>query len=140
MKKNTVSDPKRMVGTLKKRKTKRQKKMIMQLKLTFFSLIFIICIVGLAISLFWIKTKRAVLGVWNYDTVTSYQFDKSGEGSLIVPDNTYPFSYLIDRNLMFLDFEDASLSDMIFQYSVKNNTLSIINKSTGQELILKKQN
>lgn len=138
MRKTVVSDHKRKINDSKKSEKRKKKKFLLKLGLIIFSLIFIMSIVGITLSLFSLKTKRAICGVWSYDTITVYQFEENGNGNLILPENRYPFTYQIDRDLLFLDFEEENLTDITFQYSVNKNTLSIINNVTGQELILEK--
>lgn len=64
-------------------------------------------------------------GTWDYDGVTVYQFDGNGNGSLILPSNTYPFTYEIKDNELRIDFESDAARDAAYTFSVKNGVLTM---------------
>ena len=66
-----------------------------------------------------------LVGTWRYDEVTAYQFDGKGNGKLILPDKEYPFSYEIAEEKLSIDFESEGVRDFIYDYSVKENQLTL---------------
>ncbi len=71
------------------------------------------------------SNKDAIAGKWSFDQTTVYYFDGKGKGSLQLPLITYDFSYeLTDKNVS-IDFEDESVEDKTFLYSVSDDLLTL---------------
>ena len=71
-------------------------------------------------------------GTWSIDDYTRYYFDGSGKGSLILPDDTYAFSYKINGNTVELDFESAQLSDSKYEFTVQKDKMILKGKKPNE--------
>lgn len=82
-----------------------------------------------------------IIGTWTTDGVTIYKFDNNGKGSLNTSLSKYDFSYIINDNKIYIDFENEKAIDSSFEFSIKEDTLTIkgIDETTGV-YTLKKQN
>lgn len=82
-----------------------------------------------------------IIGTWTTDGVTIYKFDNKGKGSLNTSLSKYDFSYIINDNKIYIDFENEKAIDSSFEFSIKEDTLTIkgIDETTGI-YTLKKQN
>lgn len=65
-------------------------------------------------------------GTWDFDGVTVYQFDGKGNGSLNLPDNTYPFTYEIKDNVVSIDFEGNEAKDAAYNFTVEKDKLVLV--------------
>ena len=52
-------------------------------------------------------------GVWSLDDVTIYSFNGKGHGTLSLPLNSYEFDYVLEDNVIKIDFTDADAIDPI---------------------------
>ncbi len=73
-------------------------------------------------------------GTWDMDGTTVYQFEGNGEGSMILPSNTYTFKYTIneEEKTVSIDFEDEKANDYTYNYEVTKDKL-ILSGSEGKE-------
>ena len=69
--------------------------------------------------------KDGLKGTWTLDSTTVYAFDGKGGGALVLPLNTYDFSYTAEDETLAIDFIDPSASDAVYRYSVKGSTLTL---------------
>ncbi len=88
-------------------------------------LIFIIIVILVVLNL--LPNKKGIdnklLGTWTTDGVTKYKFDKDNTGALILPLNTYKFTYEIKGNKLSIDFENEKSEDSTFTYYFKDDKL-----------------
>ena len=73
-------------------------------------------------------------GTWDMDGTTVYQFDPDGRGAMILPSNTYSFSYLVDaeNKSVSIDFDDERATDYTYSYRFEKNKL-ILFGTVGKE-------
>lgn len=71
--------------------------------------------------------------VWTTDGVTVYEFDNRGKGALKLPSEEYKFTYVVNGNKIYIDFESEKAVDSDYEYSFENDNLILkgINKTTG---------
>lgn len=111
----------------------------------FLSIIIIIILITIFIinkeKIFMNFGSNKIRGTWTTDGVTIYKFDNNGKGSLITSLSKYDFSYKINDNKIYIDFENEKAIDSSFEFSIKEDTLTIkgIDETTGI-YTLKKQN
>ena len=67
--------------------------------------------------------NREFIGSWTTDGVTVYQFKRNYKGSLVVPLGEYPFTYEINGDKIFIDFENEKSTDSEFTYSFEDDKL-----------------
>ena len=71
------------------------------------------------------KTKEELLGSWSTKGNTIYEFEKKGKGKMIVPLKEYNFTYKIEDNKLYIDYEDESANDAEYEYTIEKNKLTI---------------
>lgn len=95
--------------------------------------IFMIClvvltIVSIAIAIELIhrpKGSNNLTGRWSLDDVTIYNFDGNGHGEMVLPLNTYEFSYIVEADKIKIDFVSENAEDREYSYSISGDTLTL---------------
>ncbi len=59
------------------------------------------------------KSYKHLKGLWDYDTVTMYEFDEKGNGTLVLPTKKYNFTYTADEDTITIDFEDEKAYEIV---------------------------
>ena len=59
------------------------------------------------------------------DGTTAYEFSGDGNGALLLPNVTYEFTYKIKKDQISIDYENESVRDGTYSFSVENNTLTL---------------
>ena len=76
------------------------------------------------------------------DGTTAYEFSGDGNGALLLPNVTYEFSYDIKKDQISIDYENESVRDGTYTFTVEDNTLTLIggegNAEIGKEYVLTK--
>lgn len=67
--------------------------------------------------------KPTLLGRWNLDGTTIYEFGKNGKGSLVLMHAEYEFQYTVDGDLLVIDFVDEGALDSKYTFSVEKRLL-----------------
>ena len=62
-------------------------------------------------------------GVWSLDDVTIYSFNGKGHGTLSLPLNSYEFDYVLEDNVIKIDFTDADAIDRSYIFTVTEEEL-----------------
>lgn len=95
--------------------------------------IFVLTLIILCIVLFFrsCSTDKRIVGTWDYDTVTIYRFDKNGEGALLLPNESYAFTYSVEEDRLFIDFENESLTDHTYIFTVNGSKLTLTAEEPG---------
>lgn len=70
--------------------------------------------------------KNELLGVWQYDQYTQYEFSNDGEGCLCVDDVHYEYKYKISGDTLKLDFVEDIVRDCEYSFAIDGNTLTLI--------------
>lgn len=65
-------------------------------------------------------------GKWDVDGTTAYEFSGDGNGALLLPNVTYKFSYDINKDQISIDYENESVRDGTYTFTVEDNTLTLI--------------
>ncbi len=68
---------------------------------------------------------KQIQGEWAVDNITKYDFNSDGKGALILPSDTYDFTYEIDNDVITIDFTSDLVIDSSYIYTIKNNVLTI---------------
>ncbi len=76
-------------------------------------------------------------GNWILDEVTGYEFDRNGKGVMSVQSSEYPFTYQIDGDQLFIDFELESAADRTYTYTIDDDVLKL--SAGGQHYEMKKR-
>lgn len=103
-------------------------------KKIFLIIIFFIVLIGSLFTFKLINKNKTddLIGLWDIDGNTKYEFDGKGNGKIIVPLANYEFTYTIEKeNIIIVDFKDEKSRDTKYEYKVTNETLELtdINQS-----------
>lgn len=92
----------------------------------------IIAILALSISLIFhfqkgnTKDLLQFQGEWVYDEYTKYEFDGTGNGCMCLEDLHYAYTYTVDNDEIYIDFEDASLHDCTYTFTLNEKKLMLV--------------
>ena len=65
-------------------------------------------------------------GKWDLDGTTAYEFSGEGNGALLLPNVTYDFTYTIKDDQISIDYENESVRDGTYTFSVEEDKLTLI--------------
>ena len=65
-------------------------------------------------------------GKWDLDGTTAYEFSGDGNGALLLPNATYEFTYEIKKDQVSIDYENESVRDGAYTFSVDKDKLTLI--------------
>ena len=71
------------------------------------------------------KGDKELLGTWATEGNTIYEFQKKDKGKMIVPLKEYNFTYKIEDNKLYIDYEDKNANDAEYEYTVEEDKLTI---------------
>lgn len=95
----------------------------------------ILLVVGIILIVNALKETDPLVGKWNYDDTTIYEFGEDGRGSLILPLNSYSFSYKDDNGSLFIDFSDDTAEDKTYTYEISDDILLLTGDGTEYRFI-----
>ena len=80
-----------------------------------------------------IQQAQSLIGVWTTDGVTVYEFKEDGKGMLKLPLSEYKFTYKIEENNLFINFESKETRDSNYEYFFEKENLILkgIKGTTG---------
>ena len=110
---------------LKRRKKRQQQRLIRQGAVG-------VAILGLLILIIVLIVKGCsggtdvLKGKWNLDGTTAYEFSGDGNGALLLPNVTYEFTYEIKKDKISIDYENESVRDGTYTFSVDEDKLTLI--------------
>jgi hypothetical protein len=64
-----------------------------------------------------------ILGRWDLDGTTMYEFDKDGKGALVLSYKEYEFQYEIEDGVLHIDFPEGVGIDAQYTFEVKDDLL-----------------
>lgn len=117
------------------KKAQKRRLTILALPVVVLIFIFILCLRGC-------KPSNPVVGKWDMDGITSYEFKRNGKGSMILPSSEYQFTYEIAGEELRIDFEYEGARDAEYLFTVTEDQLILDggNSFTRGAYILTKQN
>lgn len=68
-------------------------------------------------------SKPAIVGRWDLDGTTVYEFREDGKGALILMNAEYEFHYEIEENNVHIDFVDEGGLDADYTFELEDNLL-----------------
>jgi len=86
------------------------------------------------------ETDERLVSTWTTDGTTVYEFESNGKGTMKVPSSEYKFTYVLNDNKLYIDFESDKAVDSNYEYSFENDKLILkgINSTTGTYTFTKK--
>ncbi len=72
-----------------------------------------------------VKEAHPLLGIWDMDGVTAYEFVDEQTGKLLLPSSEYEFCYKTDGDVLTIDFVDEKARDAVYQFSVQGDTMAL---------------
>ena len=103
----------------KKRKNNRKKATILVA-----SIIAVVLLVVIVCALL-PKTDSELIGVWQYNEYTKYEFFEDGKGCLCADDVHYEYEYKISNGTLKLDFVEDVVRDCDYSYSIDGKKLTL---------------
>ena len=73
-----------------------------------------------------------LFGVWGLDNNTMYSFDGLGNGTLILSNEKYSFSYEINADNLSIDFEKEVAKDSTYKFEIRDNTLILTSQDNNK--------
>lgn len=119
----------------KRRRQRRKRRLLL---LTFVLIVAVITVIVITLAN---KPDTKIIGVWQYDAYTKYEFHEDGSGCLCADDVHYEYTYKLSGDKVHIDFEEDVVRDCDYTYSVEENTLTLIggDGTDGGTYKLKKQ-
>ena len=86
-------------------------------------------------------SKPSIIGRWDLDGTTVYEFEKGGKGALILLTKKYEFTYSIDDDLLRINFLDDAALDADYVFEVEQGMLFLTGGpgDAKTEFVLKKR-
>ena len=75
-----------------------------------------------------VSNDSSIIGIWTTDNVTIYEFEKNNTGVLKVPLSEYKFTYKIEKDKLYIDFENEKSEDSEYTYTLKDKKLILKGK------------
>lgn len=73
------------------------------------------------------NANTELVGVWQYDQYTEYEFKDSNSGCMCLDDNThYEFTYSVKDNVLHLDFALDYVTDCQYTYTQEGDKLTLV--------------
>lgn len=85
----------------------------------FIALVIIVAIVAVSF------TVDPLVGRWDMDEVTSYEFRRNGKGVMILPSAQYEFSYTVKDNMLYIDFDYEDARDAQYEFTINGDMLTL---------------
>ena len=102
---------------------RRQRRKRRLLLLTFVLIVAVITVIVITLAN---KPDTKIIGVWQYDEYTKYDFNEDGTGCLCADDVHYEYTYKLSGDKVIIDFEEDVVRDCDYTYSVEEDTLTLI--------------
>ncbi len=83
------------------------------------------------------QPKDKLVGTWTTDGVTIYKFNNNNSGALMVSSKEYKFKYKINKDRLFIDFENERSTDSEYTYSFESGKL-ILEGDNGSFTFIRK--
>ena len=78
--------------------------------------------------------ENSLIGLWTTDGITIYEFKENEMGVLKLPLSEYTFTYKIQGNKLYIDFESEKTTDSYYEYYIEEDKLILrgIRNTTGE--------
>lgn len=124
----STSQPDRRSGKSKGRYLKEQPKTARRRrrKLNPRFVIFVAGLLALSITMILVLrscTKPSIVGRWNLDGTTVYEFEEQGRGALVLMSGEYEFQYEIEDDILKIDFIDEIALDATYSFELQKDVL-----------------
>lgn len=103
---------------MKKRKLKKKYLIIL-------ILIFAILVIFATIKIITRPRSPKIVGSWTTDGITVYTFNKDNTGLLSVSLTDYEFTYKIEENKLYIDFENERSVDSTYEFNLDGDKLTL---------------
>ncbi len=123
----------------KRLKRRKQEKIFVSL-IVVIAVVVAIVIINLTLRKNESKTDELV-GLWIYDSITSYEFTSEDRGVMHVEEQDYEFFYVLRGTCLKIKFDSDLVQDCVYEMSIDGNILTIIGKegTTGGTYELEKK-
>lgn len=69
-----------------------------------------------------------IVGMWLYEDGTRYRFDSEMTGGMYIEGYCYNFDYILDGDILKIDYSDVEVHDAEYLYSIENGRLKLVGK------------
>lgn len=111
---------------LKQRRKRQQQLMLRRGTVGAVVLAILILIIVLIVKGCSVGGSDVLKGKWDLDGTTAYEFSGKGNGALLLPNVTYDFTYTIKGDQISIDYENESVRDGTYTFSVEEDKLTLI--------------
>ena len=73
-----------------------------------------------------VTQKESLLGIWQYDDGTRYEFNSDMTGGMYVGDYKYEYLYKVDKNVITIEFANEEVHDAEYSYELNDGKLRLI--------------
>ncbi len=123
---NSGNSPPRQIPRYNRRAEQRRRQKKRQ-RIVFITVLAIIILIIAAIIIALVKKPDSrIVGIWQYNEYTKYEFSEDGTGCLCADDVHYEYKYKLSGNKVTIDFDKDIVRDCGYTYSVENNELTLI--------------
>ena len=112
--------------TPKSRKRRRRRKQNAVQRIVIIAVLAVAIVAGITAGIVLCVKQLAptkILGRWDLDGTTMYQFDKNGKGALVLSYKEYEFQYGIEDGVLSIDFPEGVGIDAEYTFDVKDDLL-----------------
>ena len=95
-------------------------------KILLLTLLLIVAVITVIVVVLVNKPDTKIIGLWQYDEYTKYEFNEDGTGCLCADDVHYEYTYKLSGDKVIIDFEEDVVRDCDYTYSVEDDTLTLI--------------
>ena len=114
-----LSDAQRPRRKKRRRQLMRQRSVAAGIALAI--LIFIIVLICKGCS----GASDSIIGKWDVDGTTFYEFYDYGNGTMILPGTSYGFTYTIEEDQIHIDYTNESVRDGSYTFMVENDKMTL---------------
>lgn len=108
-----------------KRRKKRQQQMMLRQGAVGIAILAVLILIIVLIVKGCSGGTDVLKGKWDLDGTTAYEFSGEGTGALLLPNVTYDFTYTIKDDQISIDYENESVRDGTYTFSVEEDKLTL---------------
>ncbi|WP_072683915.1 DUF5640 domain-containing protein [Holdemania sp. Marseille-P2844] len=109
-----------------RRKKKRHRQIMMQRGILAAIALAILILIIVLICKGCSGASNSIIGKWDVDGTTFYEFYDDGSGMMILPGTSYVFTYTIEKDQIHIDYENESVHDGSYTFTVDDDKMTLV--------------